>query len=561
MNYSQTELDKKKYGVFYTPPEIAQVLSNWSIRKDTDLILEPSFGGCHFLSAAINRFDNLKSAAPKRQLFGCDVDPKAFTYLDNLLGSGANGNFVQNDFLKLTLDNFGINGGVDAVIGNPPYVSHHNLLDGQYEIAQKTLEKYGFTLKGKASLWAYFVLHSMSFMKNGGRMAWVLPSSFLYTDYAEQVKNIIKHHFSKSLIIQIGERLFLSEGTEEISVVVICDDFNKNDIHNGSMDIIFVEEAQDIENTIINWESRKTRINSYKANATLSMLSEETLYSYNTLSARSNTKDMGDFFDIQIGIVSGANKFFIISDKIAQTKNLPKDSLVPILTKFRYIKGLTLTLEDFKRQKKKNKSYLLVDTTSTETISGSLKEYLESFPEDKIKKITTFQRRMKSGKPWHQFNDNRIPDAFFPYMLKDGPYIVLNQAKVNSTNSVHRLYLKQAISKAELKSIAISLLSIFSQLSAEIEGRAYGAGVLKHEPSETSRIKFLMPSGFSRKEVNNIFDMVNELIYFGEYDKAQTVANNFVMKDFPESEKRLHVNNLALALSDIRKQRLPNGGK
>ena len=216
--------EKKKYGVFYTPRHVADILCNWAIGSAGVKVLEPSFGGCDFLEASRERFMTLGASQfqSESQIYGCDIDDFAFDVLKTSF-LNPNGHFKKDDFLELTLSSFPVDSaGFDVVIGNPPYVSHHNMAKDQKESAFKALQLQNLAIGGRASLWAYFVLHSVSFLKIGGKMAWILPSSFLYADYAVKIQDVLKSKFQRCLFVNIHERLFLVDGTEEISIVVLC---------------------------------------------------------------------------------------------------------------------------------------------------------------------------------------------------------------------------------------------------------------------------------------------------------------------------------------------------
>jgi hypothetical protein len=48
---------------------------------------------------------------------------------------------------------------------------------------------------------------------------------------------------------------------------------------------------------------------------------------------------------------------------------------------------------------------------------------------------------------------------------------------------------KGTVTKANQRAVCLALHSTYSQLSAEFEGRQYGSGVLKLEPSEAKRLR------------------------------------------------------------------------
>ena len=81
--------------------------------------------------------------------------------------------------------------------------------------------------------------------------------------------------------------------------------------------------------------------------------------------------------------------------------------------------------------------------------------------------------------------------------------------------------------------LTISILSTFSQLSAEIEGRAYGSGVLKHELREAGRIQLVLPRLVSAKEVRKTFRLIDQLLRAGKSATAQKAADRFISKCLP----------------------------
>lgn len=546
--------EKKQYGVFYTPKRVADVLCKWAIRSKSNRVLEPSFGGCDFLESSRSRFIELglQKAVAERRLFGADVDPSAFGTLSTFLAN-PNGHFKQQDFLSLSVNSFPVNdAGFDVVVGNPPYVSHHNMSDEQKKTAFKSLGDKSFELGGRASLWAYFVLHSLSFLKPGGRMAWVLPSSFLYSDYAKQVRDTLSKRFERCLLINLHERLFISDGTEEISVITLCEGLVESN-PGPDMQIVSASNTSEIEKVIERWKKKKIKGKSnILASNRLSNTQAKKLFEQ--LCAGNSTKLLGELFDIQIGIVSGANSFFILNSENWKKHKLPEKVASRVLTKFRFAKGMTLEQEDVETILQNGENCLLVDTTKVKQIDSKVQEYLDTFPKDKIETMSTFTRRKRSG-VWHRFNDNRIPDAFFPYMQNAGTWIVINNADVNATNSIHRLYRREKFSEKDLKLATISILSTFSQLSAEIEGRTYGAGVLKHEPSEAAKIKLLMPE-VETKKIDSTLEKIDRFLRQGLNQRARKQADEFLLEQY-SGETKYSYSFFDNELSNLRNRRTP----
>jgi len=77
------------------------------------------------------------------------------------------------------------------------------------------------------------------------------------------------------------------------------------------------------------------------------------------------------------------------------------------------------------------------------------------------------------------------------------------------------------------------MVSTFSQLSAEIEGRTYGSGVLKHELREAGRIQLILPQTASDHDIGQALREIDRLLRDGKNMPAQIAADRFIAKRFP----------------------------
>ena len=325
--------ERKKLGAFYTPSKASYILCNWAIRTSGDRILEPSFGGCDFLEQAKLCLEPLGTKAPTHQLFGSDIDETAFLHLYEKLGlSKKNGNFIKNDFLKITPQNF-VTQNFDAVIGNPPYISHHNMSESQKYDAKAAMKKSGFSLPNRASLWAYFVLHSFKFLKTDGRMAWILPGSFLFTEYSTNVRKEIEKRFKRAIAIQLRERIFLPKGSDESTVIVLCDGFLRNQ-SSTTFEIGFANNLQGLQELVASWKLTQWKGKRLSGRIEILLMEDGGREVYNKIVENDSCYDLSNYMEIQIGIVTGANSFFIINQETAKAYKLPASSIKLIFPKF-----------------------------------------------------------------------------------------------------------------------------------------------------------------------------------------------------------------------------------
>lgn len=540
--------DRRKLGAFYTPEPLSQILSDWVIRSASDTVLEPSFGGCGFLQAARNRLSALGCVSPRSQIYGCDIDPVAFDYLATTLGAPVDlMRFVQSDFLTVTPgapwpDRF------SSILANPPYIPYQAL--GHEQRQDLSSREWPVAeVGGRASLWAYFVAHALSFLAPGGRMAWVLPGAFLQADYAKPIRDHLATSFERTAAIVLRERIFLDAGTDEETIILLADG------HGSKTSLAPIQLAEattlhDLIRVIDRWDEGALAAGHSEARpASLSLEADERA-TLAAIEARDDCIAFGEIASVQIGLVTGANKFFVLSRNDLNNAGLTSADCTPILAKFVDAPGVSFTLVDHENVAVNGARSYLVGRPGPER-STALIAYHATFDEATRINTSTFGKR----KIWWQPNDGRVPNAFFPVMHHNGPRLVLNPDGLTNTNTIHRVYFRKSTSLPDQKLVAISILTTFAQVSAEMVGRRYGSGVLKHEPREAERIRILTPAGLTQHAINAAFDKVDLLLKAGRRDDATTVADALIMKasGLPESVTET----LSKMLLDIRARRRP----
>lgn len=512
--------EKRQNGVYYTPDRAAQILTRWAIRHSEDVVLEPSFGGCGFLVATRDRLLELGTTAPQKNLFGCDIDERAFKFLENLLGRVPAGHFKQVDFLTVSPISFP---KADVVIGNPPYVSLHNMQENQRAATRALIvDKHG-DMNGRASLWMYFVLHSLAFLKPGGRVAWILPGSFVYSDYSAKLRTKLETCFGRCLAIMLEDRIFISEGTEESSVILLCEGYQQ--ATDKKMCLTSAKGLSELEGIIERWGIGDVVGSEWIGRPQLALSPPSAKKAYQKLLTNAVTHRLAEYANIQIGIVTGANRFFVLAAEQVDSLGLPPEAVVPIIARFTQARGLQLADADLQDAQREGKRCLLVNTRQQDILPAKVAAYLATFPIEEKEKNNTFTRRVI----WHQPDDGKHPDGFFSSMQTDGPVLVLNQTAATCTNTVYRVFFGATVSAETKRAVAVSLQSTFSQFSAEVEGRSYGHGALKIEPSEAKRIAILLPKSKEVQGLDEVFAEIDAFLRAGNRIGARKAADAFLL--------------------------------
>ena len=158
--------DKKAGGIFITPRSIIAALMDKL--PAANRILEPSAGTGEIANYARTRY-------PDATIDAIEVNPVIY---DAVSKTSPPYNYLRADFTTWTPTE-----SYDLIVGNPPYV-----------VCAKDAvpEPYRAHMVGRPNLFGIFILHSLSMLKVGGILAFVVPASFLNAAYYAKIRNHMK---------------------------------------------------------------------------------------------------------------------------------------------------------------------------------------------------------------------------------------------------------------------------------------------------------------------------------------------------------------------------------
>jgi len=503
---------KKKLGAYYTPTTVTDYLSEWAIRSVDNIVLEPSFGGCNFLLSTIHALRNLGNDTPQRNIYGFDIDPKAFEILGtkNLVTN----NFIEGDFLKTYKDPDFF---VDVVIGNPPYVSIHKMDEEYKSYLFKTYNKSPFKIEKRSSLWVYFIVHSLKYLKIGGRMAWVVPDAITFTNYGKTLIKQLEEKFGSVNIFRVEERFFNESGTKEKTSFLLCEDYLNSTCKAAIINFKTLTKAlAAVRNNI------EGKVPSQRKKSKIRLGKE----------SRFKVKHLGDFFDIRIGIVVGATKLLVFNEE--NIKKLPyyPNYVYPIITKGKQLEALHINVETLTSNYSRSPIYIIDAITMELEQPDLFEKLLLSIPTSTLLNQTFQNRSNLFG-----YDDYKLPDAFLTFYSQSLARIIINENKeLNCTNSVHRLFYKADIIEDEKESLLkLFALQTFSEVlydHVRAVAREYGNQIIKFEPSDAANIPLLIPNTFDEeihREIDDVYAIVKLLVCDNRIEEAKLIARNFFL--------------------------------
>lgn len=508
------KLTKAKLAAFYTPLEIASVLTDWAITGAHCTVFDPSFGGCAFLYGALSSLRRFGSSKPGRQLYGVDIDADALNHLDPVLREGGSlSRFPIMDFFSLPRGHSPWT-KFDAVVGNPPYLRHHSLTRDQQERAAKVLESLGIRLCGTASYWAYFTACAPSYLRPGGRMAMVLPGAFLHADYASPVRKLMIDTFEEVNIILLHDRLF-SDTIEES--IILC---GKNAYRPHRR--LRVGSVHDLEHLQAALEQPCDHLVSWPSESSddwlTAIVAPQARQVLADLRASGVAVEAGEWVQARIGVVTGDNDFFIVSSDQLLASGIPDTCSRPIIRRSSHVKGLFASDEQLSELYGNSGRNQLLVLPSGDDLPSPVRAYLEWGKRRGADQRTKCRMR----RPWYSISDTASPSAFVPAMSGYWPRIIINRSKYTCTNNIYRLEWSTPRDDVDWIRLALGSLSTASQLSAELVGRSYGGGVLKLEPREFARWLIpLLPSQTALK----ILDQVDAALLADNPSRATAIVD------------------------------------
>ena len=516
---------QRRLGRYDTPETVAFPLVRWGLRGRPGKVLDPSFGGCSFLRATLQALVEVGVSSPGHLVYGIDVAPEAQDHGLGLIESGVPANhLIIGDFFALDPRRIP---SVDLVAGNPPYIRHHWFQAKNRERAVAALARQDVRLSGRANAWAYFLVHAGAFVRRGGRMVLLLPGAVCFADYASEALDYVRKRAGRCTLARIRKRLFAD--AREDTVVLLVDDWC-----GGPCDLTF-DEFETIE-ALDAYLSKGNRGSARPVLTDSSSISGSEL----TGSAAETWKhaveaqyvsQLGELARIRIGVVTGANRFFVRPKKHAGRLQADGARAVPIVTRGRWLSKLVWSEEDQRRvdQEGLPSRLILVDTDTV--LRGSLLKWVTDGRDGGLSQRLYCRRR----KIWYVLTDQRVPDAFLRYMGEGPPRIVLNPAKALVTNAVHRVWWREE-STVSPESVAVGSCTSLFALGCEIYGRKYGGGVLKIEPGAAVRLPVpIVPTAAKRlveidallrsRNLENARDLADEIVLVRGLGLPQTAVS------------------------------------
>ncbi|MFD0727530.1 N-6 DNA methylase [Lysobacter brunescens] len=485
MNFIENETAQKLRGGYYTPDDLAAFLCEWVMEIEPRRVLEPSCGDGVFLGAlrqvgapedlAITaiELDEVEAVKAKRRVE--EIGLKA-------------GNIHSTDFLSWALDMTGkAEGTFDAVIGNPPFVRYQYLPQPFQQKAEQVFRELGLPFTKHTNAWVPFILASMRMLRPGGRLAMVVPAEIIHVMHAQSLRSYLGEECSRLVIVD-PEKLWF-DGTLQGAVLLMAEKRQDEKAKAQGLGIYEVKDREflRVKPSAVFAAPQSINGKTVAGKWTRALLDKETRDLFDELAEHEEVHRFSDVADVDVGIVTGANKFFLVTDDVVAEHGLERWAH-PMFGRSEHCPGVIYDKKQHSANAKMgNPTNFLWFPDNEPMRYKKSRSYIEAGEEDALH--TRYKCRIRS--PWFA-----VPSVYSTEigMLKrshDLPRLILNKAGAYTTDTAYRIRTLNGTSADKLVSCFINSLTA---LSAELEGRHYGGGVLELVPSEIEKLLMPLPS-------------------------------------------------------------------
>lgn len=476
MNFIAQESPRKLRGGFYTHPEIAAFLVAWIREAHPASLLEPSCGDGRFLE----RIESVRWPQLQR-VVACEIDPVEAASARARVGPPVE--ILRTDFLEWYDARARARDRevFDAVVGNPPFIRYQYLSEAQQVLAGRIFDELNLPFTRHTNAWVPFVLASLRMLRPGGRLGMVVPSELLHIPHADALRRYLAGECARVLVLD-PEEIWFSETLQGTVLLLAEKKGLPTDAGRGVAVTpiagrgCLATPAGEYLETAAYVGGTATRGKWMRL-----LLSAGERRLLEDLQGHPEVRPLADLATVDVGIVTGANRFFVVPDRVVDAFELGSRAH-PMFGRSEQVAGLVYRAEDHAQNKADGlpANFLWFESGDDLDLPPAARRYLALGRAQSLH--TRYKCRVR--RPWY-----RVPSVYLApvAMLKRAhhfPRLVLNDASAYTTDTAYRIVPRGG----DAASLVLGFVNSLTCLGAELEGRHYGGGVLELVPSEIERL-------------------------------------------------------------------------
>lgn len=501
----------KLRGGYYTPYEISEFITNWAVSDASGSVLEPSCGDGSFIKVLNNCYKKLGATDEqiKSNVLGIEQDE-----IEAQKASQYSATIICNDFFDYYQNNVDDCAKFDVIIGNPPYIRCKDFKEEYRKIAFDLMGKHGFKPNRLTNIWIPFLVLSCKALKPNGRLGMVLPAELFYVDYAAETREFLNAFFDRLTIVTFKKLVFdniqqevvllLGERSCEERGVRLIELDDLADLATRGMESL--NKAELIDRTCNHWMEY--------------YLTSEEIDLLKRLDRDSRISNANELFEVNIGLVSGRNEFFIMNKDMVMKLGLEK-SVTPIISQSKQVKGINLTDEDYKNlvELDKNVFFFAPENKDFDDLLDEEKSYIRLG--EKKGFDTNYKCRIRPR--WYYVSQSWHAEAFMLCNAHLYPRMILNKREMLVTDNLYKVRFLEGIDGSL---VTAAFLNTYTLAISELIGRGYSSGLLALTPSAIRQLRIPMQMA-ERLDFQKIDDWQRK----GEIDKILEYTDSVLLRE------------------------------
>jgi adenine-specific DNA-methyltransferase len=470
---------EKLRGGFYSPPALVATcldrINELLAGRERWRILEPSAGDGAFIRGLAARADRVRSITAVEL-----VASESAKVRDLLAGARLPGTVLTSSFVPWAVTQ---NEEFDAAVGNPPFVRFQFVDEDPAQMALLG-ERLGVSFRGVSNLWLPIFLGAVSAVAEGGAFAFIVPSECFTGTSARVVREWLLRNSER-----LRADLFPVGSFPAVLQEVVVLSGRRTREKAGARPVLTVREHR-AQQPAREWQHL---VDGGAKTWTRYLLEPRQVQALEQAAALKSVHELGRFARIEVATVTGANGFFSVDDDTLREFAL-EEWAEPLLPRIRHAPSLEYTHADHLRARTNGAKTWLLDFSGERPdpeASPGPKRYLESGG------IAGLHKRFKTRirEPWYRVPGIKPGRLLLSKRSHRYPRLVLNSAGVATTDTIYRGWMREGFIGQE-RALVAAFHNSLTLLSAEVEGRSFGGGVLELVPSEVARLLVPLPARF-----------------------------------------------------------------
>jgi adenine-specific DNA-methyltransferase len=466
---------EKLRGGFYTPADLV----HFCLRRAAEIapkgrglrLLEPSIGD----GAFVRGLNGTPLQGRIGQILGLEVlDIEAEKARQALRSSSLDGEVRIASAIQWAAEE--TDGLFDVAVGNPPFVRFQFVERRDRAAIDDLAGRLELSFRGVSNLWIPLLIASLSRLRAGGAIAFVVPTE-CFTGCSAQVArdwllaNVEDLHFD---LFPPGS---FPGVLQEIAVL----SGRRADSRAQPSAQIRITE-HDTSGKSRSWSNAAHAGESW----TRYLLEPKYLEALAEARALPAIGALGDTAAFEVSIVTGANDFFTVDQSTLDTYELTRWAR-PLLPRARHAEGLIYERRDQDRTVAAGARAWLLDfddESEDPQLFAGPRNYLRHGKTRLLHE--RYKCRIRS--PWYRVPGIRSGELLLSKRSHTFPRVTVNRAGVFTTDTIYRGRMLERPGSVGAHALTATFHNSLTLLTAEIEGRSFGGGVLELVPSEVGRL-------------------------------------------------------------------------